>query len=259
MKRIVITIVFAFAVNAILAQTYNMKIKQGAGTTYSVTSTVDEITFLNTTTTPFVCGDVILYGGDKYPTVQIGDQCWFQKNLNIGTRINGNTDQTNNGGANIIEKYCYDDIDGSCTTYGGLYQWAEAVQYQNGATNLTSPSPAFTGNVQGICPPCWHIPTLAEFTTLGTTVGDNGNTLKALGQGTSVGTGTNTSGFSALLAGYRSDGGNFYNLGSGAYLWSSTEYDATYAYGMDLYSSSSDINFTNYYKGYGFSVRCLKD
>ena len=37
--------------------------------------------------------------------------------------------------------------------------------------NTTSPSPAFTGNVRGICPIGWHIPTLSEFTTLQTTVG----------------------------------------------------------------------------------------
>ena len=54
----------------------------------------------------------------------------------------------------------------NCTTYGGLYQWAEAVQYKNGATNATSPSPAFSGNVQGICPTGWHIPTSAEFTNI---------------------------------------------------------------------------------------------
>ena len=163
MKRIIFTIIFTIAVNAVLAQTYNMKIKQGTGTTYSVTSTVDEITFLNTTTTPFVCGDVILYGGETYPTVLIGSQCWFQKNLNIGTIISGSSDQTDNG---TIEKYCYGDVDATAYTYGGLYQWAETVQYIDGATNTTSPGPPFTGNVQGICPTGWHIPTLSEFSTL---------------------------------------------------------------------------------------------
>ena len=79
-----------------------------------------------TFTTTFTCGDVILYGGETYPTVQIGTQCWFQKNLNIGTMINGNANQTNNG---IIEKYCYNNLAASCITYGGLYQWNEAMQY----------------------------------------------------------------------------------------------------------------------------------
>lgn len=255
MKKITITIVFALAVNAILAQTYNMKIKQGTDTTYSTTSTVDEITFLNTSATPFVCGDVILYGGETYPTILIGSQCWFQKNLNIGTRIAGSSDQTSGNG---IEKYCYSDLDANCTTYGGLYQWAETVQYLNGATNTTSPDPPFSGNVQGICPPGWHIPTDAEFTALKTAVSDNSNALKAIGQGT----GTNTSGFSALLAGDRdySDDDYFNALGADAYFWCSTEYDATMAYYMYLFALNSTVTLENYYdKKYGFSVRCLKD
>jgi len=41
---------------------------------------------------------------------------------------------------------------------------------KNGATNTTSPSPAFSGNVQGICPNGWHIPTAAEFYTLSETL-----------------------------------------------------------------------------------------
>lgn len=263
MKRIIVTIVFAFAVNTILAQTYNMKIKQGTGTTYSVTSTVDEITFLNTTTTPFVCGDVILYGGETYPTILIGSQCWFQKDLNIGTRIDSSLNQTSGNG---IEKYCYRGNDANCTTYGGLYQWAEAVQYQNGATNTgLLPSP-FTGNVQGICPPGWHIPTKAEFETLIATVNNDGNALKAAGQGgedfffDTDGSGTNTSGFSALLAGYRYVSGIlFINLGDYTYFWSSTEYDATAANNMDLSFGNSSIFLPDYAKEFGFSVRCLKD
>ena len=256
MKRIIVTIVFAFTVNAVLAQTYNMKIKQGTGTTHSVTSTVDEITFVNTTTTPFVCGDVILYGGETYPTVLIGSQCWFQKNLNIGTRIAGSSNQTSGNG---IEKYCYSDKNANCVTYGGLYQWAEAVQYLNGATNTASPNPAFSGNVQGICPPGWHIPKLAEFEACKTTVGEDGNALKAIGQGSGDGAGTNTSGFSALLAGSRFDYGSFGYLRSNAIFWSSTEYSATYAYLVSLKLSDNSIYLGTNHKEGGFSVRCLKD
>ena len=65
-------------------------------------------------------------GGDYYNTVLIGDQCWLRENLNIGTRIDGILDQTNN---TIMEKYCYDNLEANCKTYGGLYQWNEAMQY----------------------------------------------------------------------------------------------------------------------------------
>jgi uncharacterized protein (TIGR02145 family) len=138
------------------------------------------------------------YAGKTYNTVAIGDQCWLKENLDVGNMIDSLQNQSDNS---TIEKYCYRNNPANCTTYGGLYQWAEAVQYKNGATNTTSPSPAFTGNIQGICPTGWHIPTYAEFQTLATTVNNDGNTLKAIGQD---GTSTNTSGFSALFAGYLS-------------------------------------------------------
>ena len=199
----------------------------------------------------------VVYEGKTYNTVAIGDQCWLKENLDVGTRINGMVYQTNNG---TIEKYCYNDSPDSCIKYGGLYQWAEAVQYKNGATNTTSPSPAFTGNIQGICPTGWHIPTNAELQTLGTTVSNNGTTLKAIGQGTGTGAGTNTSGFSALMAGSRDYDGGFSALGVFTYFWSSTEYHTTtYAGYMLLYYNGSPIVFDYGYKGSGFNVRCLND
>jgi uncharacterized protein (TIGR02145 family) len=198
------------------------------------------------------------YAGKTYNTVAIGDQCWFKENLDIGTRINGSLEQTNNG---TIEKYCYNDDPANCTTYGGLYEWAEAVQYKNGATNTSSPSPAFTGNIQGICPSGWHIPTKAEYQTLATTVSNNTNALKAVGQGTDSGAGTNTSGFSALLSGYSTHGyfGYFFNLVHTTYFCSSTEYDAWDSYNMFLNYNDSYIYFPANYKTNGSSVRCLWD
>jgi len=47
------------------------------------------------------CGAPISYGGQNYNTLQIGTQCWMAENLNIGTMINGSSNQTNNG---TIEK-----------------------------------------------------------------------------------------------------------------------------------------------------------
>ena len=152
----------------------------------------------------------------------------------------GSQSQTNNS---IIEKYCYNDSVANCETYGGLYQWDEAMQYS------TPPG------AQGICPPGWHIPTLAAFQTLSTTVGGDGNALKTIGQGT----GTNTSGFSVLLAGYRYGNGTFNYLGNSANLWSSTQYAETRAYGLSLYSNIANVALNDYFDYYGFSVRCLED
>ena len=90
----------------------------------------------------------VLYEGIIYNTVLIGTQCWLRENLNVGIRIDGIQNASDNG---VIEKYCYDDNPTNCTTYGGLYQWNEAMQYVS------------TEGTQGICPPGWHIPRLSEF------------------------------------------------------------------------------------------------
>jgi uncharacterized protein (TIGR02145 family) len=86
-----------------------------------------------------------------YSTVQLGTQCWMQKNLNYGTSLQGTTEQTDNC---INEKYCYNDNAANCTLYGGLYQWDELMAYTN------------TPGTQGLCPPGWHVPTQTEWNTL---------------------------------------------------------------------------------------------
>jgi len=186
----------------------------------------------------------VTYEGKTYNTVQIGNQCWLKENLDAGTMIPGSQNQ---GSGNGIEKYCYNDDPNNCSTYGGLYQWNEAMQYVT------------TEGTQGICPTGWHIPTLVEIETLATTVNNDGNSLKAIGQGTGGGAGTNTSGFSALLAGIRGYDGYFYDLGIIAYFWSSTEYGIDDAYYLYLLYSDSLIVLFDSGRGYGFSVRCLKD
>ena len=184
--------------------------------------------------------------GKVYNTVLIGSQCWLKKNLNVGTRIDGVLDQSSGNG---IEKYCYDNLESKCSAYGGLYQWNEAMQYVT------------TEGARGICPEGWHLPTYDEFYTLGKTVNWEGNALKAIGQGIDDGAGTNTSGFSALLAGCRGNGGSFANLGYTAYFWSSTEFniDIDYADFLDLYYPSSYVGLYYRLKDSGYSVRCLKD
>ncbi|MBX3006958.1 MAG: hypothetical protein KF816_02920 [Melioribacteraceae bacterium] len=208
--------------------------------------------------TPCPGTPTVTYAGKTYNTVQIGTQCWLKENLDIGTMVYMIDSQSNNSS---IEKYCYYNDPDLCKTYGGLYQWAEAVQYKNGATNINSTNPAFSGNVQGICPSGWHIPTLGEFETLKAAVSNNSNALKAIGQGTGSGAGTNTSGFYALLAGGRWHDGNNYGLGEKAIFWSFTEKTPTAAYHMSLDYGTSDVHLTDIYitKKNGFSVRCVKD
>jgi uncharacterized protein (TIGR02145 family) len=240
MKKILLLLALVLATTLVLAQHKTMTIYHSSGSTDVVNlSSTDSIVI-------FICGaSKVNYGGKYYNTVLIGNQCWLKENLDIGTRINGSLNQTNNS---TIEKYCYDDVPSNCITYGGLYQWNEAMQF------IT------TEGAKGICPTGWHIPRQSEFEILASTVIWNSNALKREDQGFGGGQGTNTSGFSALLAGYRDyTGGNFSALGSHGRFWSSTVSDASNAYDLLLVSSNGSINLHSNYKDYGFSVRCIKD
>ncbi len=184
------------------------------------------------------------YGGKTYHTVQINNQCWLKENLNIGTMINGSIGQSNNG---IIEKYCYNNDSLNCEIYGGYYQLNEALHYVN------------LNGTQGICPTGWHIPTQSEFWELENAVGGSSNALKAIGQGDGEGAGTNTTGFSLLIAGQFDPYKGFKDINKKAYVWTSSEFETDYFMTMYVYALASffmDIHFST---TYGNSVRCIND
>jgi uncharacterized protein (TIGR02145 family) len=190
----------------------------------------------------------VTYESKTYNTVQIGTQCWLKESLDVGTMIEGSQSALNNG---LIEKYCYNNDANNCNTYGGLYQWNEAMVYST------------TSGTKGICPTGWHIPTYDELQTLRVSVNNSGNALKAIGQGTGVGAGTNSSGFSALLAGYRGTS-SFGGLGHYTYFWSSAGGDAAVgdaekARDFGLYDNENIFANGMDYKVNGFYVRCVKD
>jgi uncharacterized protein (TIGR02145 family) len=76
---------------------------------------------------------------------------------------------------------------------------------------------------------------------------------------TDNGNGTNSSGFTALLAGSRTANGTFSLRGTSGYWWSSSEASATAAHYRALRSSQVGVYRYSYIKATGFSVRCLKD
>jgi uncharacterized protein (TIGR02145 family) len=146
-----------------------------------------------------------------------------------------------------------------------MYQWAEMVQYLNGANNTTSWNPVPWGNVQGICPDGWHLPSDAEFTTLATYLGGvyvAGGKMKETGttHWTAPNTGaTNSSGFTALPGGHRNLNGTFGNVGNLEYYWTTTENTSSIAWTRYLGFSNPYLSTYNYSKAYGFSVRCLQN
>jgi uncharacterized protein (TIGR02145 family) len=219
------------------------------------------------------CGDTLtdMRDGQKYPTVQIGTQCWMAKNLNTGYFNNstpfydslGHSDVSDNG---VIEKYCYDNDSSNCAIYGGLYDWNEAMSYDT------------TPGIQGICPSSWHIPTDEEWCSLTTFLDSTVDCGVTGGTGTDIGgqlreagfnhwnspnTGaSNISGFSAFGSGYRNKDGGFAHLKKNTLFWTSSVNDTLRAthWGMYyIYTVISRNGTSYYYKSNGFSVRCLKD
>lgn len=240
MKTFVTLLVIAALPKVCSAQTLTVH-KTDQTTVTVLLSEIDSITF---TAQSGSCPPTVSWGGKMYNTVLIGTQCWFRENLDIGTMVPGSQNQTNNG---TIEKYCYNDSLVHCATYGGLYQWDEAMQFDTAQGS------------QGLCPPGWHVPGLAELQTLSSAVGGDGNALKAVGQGSGGGAGTNTSGFSALLGGHRSYLGTFVFFGADLFLWSSTQMGSADALILSLVDNSPNVTVNNYFKTNGFSVRCLQD
>ncbi len=239
MKTTMIVLLALIATSTLFAQEKHIVIENEQGA-FKSRKIEDNIKITYYTVAFANCGDKILYEGKVYGTVLIGSQCWFKENLNVGVYQIGTNNQTNNGGTNIIEKYCYDNNPANCDLYGGLYQWDEAMKYST------------TEGAQGICPNGWHIPTRTEQTTLSSA--NDGTKLKAIGEGD----GTNTSGFSALLSGKREEAdGSFTRVSSNTYFWAS-QVTGNNAYNLSLSSSSSTPSY-NSAKNYGFSVRCLKN
>ena len=105
----------------------------------------------------------VVFSGQTYNTIEIGNQCWFKQNLNY------NID-------NGVSSWCYNNTAANCTTYGRLYNLSRATR---------------------VCPTGWHTASEADWNTLIGSVGtDPGTKLKASAFG-----GTDNYGFSALGGG----------------------------------------------------------
>jgi uncharacterized protein (TIGR02145 family) len=201
---------------------------------------------------PYDSDGVATTTGGYYRSVLIGQQCWLKDNLNVGTMLIGtSTSQMDNS---TLEKFCYDDNEDNCDIYGGLYQWAEAMQY--GDENP---------GAQGICPAGWHIPTDDEQHVLELGLTDSPNTCDpnrtgsdCANAGTKLKLGGVT-GFDFLSSGYRSNVGAFAALVTSGNFWSSTIDTGSLAFRRNLDEGEVDVYRNSYGGSAGFSVRCLRD
>jgi uncharacterized protein (TIGR02145 family) len=133
-------------------------------------------------------------------------------------------------------------------SYGALYNW-------------------YTVATGKLCPEGWHVPTNGEWTELT----DNLCGLSAAsGKLKESGTmhwdspnseSTNLSGFTALPGGYRSwTDGAFFSIRDNGSWWSSTTDSSLNAWERAMTNyETPDVRVISANKGYGDSVRCLKD
>ena len=206
----------------------------------------------------FTCGTSTMTDKDNntYSTVSIGAQCWTTTNLKVtqyddGSLIGDSTTSTW-GTALIGARTGYDvsvvPLTDYVGTFGYLYNWY--------AVN----------DPRKLCPAGWHVPTDAEWTTLETYLntvaptGSVGDKMKSNNAALwTINTGTNTSGFSALPGGFRSNNGTFNNITTLALFWSATQNGTSQALYRYMINSNGDVTNGNNDKSLGASVRCLRD
>ena len=199
----------------------------------------------------FTCGtSTVTFDGHDYNTVEIGAQCWFAENLRTtkyadGSSIAEVTDNSVWTSTNDGARAAYNNDASNLTNYGYLYNWY--------AVN----------NAAGLCPTDWHVPTDEEWTALTTELGGEsvaGNKMKSSSTDSPSWDGNNSSGFSALPGGLRSNGsGSFFNEGNFGYWWSASPFGSSSAWYRLLFSASDNVDRSSNYLRLGFSVRCLRD
>ena len=184
-----------------------------------------------------------------YQYKTIGTQVWMTENLAYLPSVVGPATES------VTDPYYYvygydgtvvDDAKATSnyTIYGVLYNWTAALS---------------------ACPPDWHLPSDAEWTTLTDYLGGEsvaGGKMKEAGiaHWWSPNSGaTNESGFTALPGGCRYYDGAFTNFRTTGYWWSSTQHIDGTAGNRNLSYANSSVGKPYGYLDYGFSVRCLQD
>ena len=179
-------------------------------------------------------------------------QIWAASNLDVNTFRNGDIiseaktpEEWEQAGVKHIPVWCYYDNDpANNAKYGKLYNW-HAVN-----------------DPRGLAPEGCHIPSDTEWAKYIHDLGGKdiaGHKMKSSKGWNNNGNGDNSSGFSGLPGGFRAYNSKFLNVGDFGYWWSGTEHDAFLSWYHILYCSYEFVYRDFYFKGYGMSVRCIKD
>ena len=226
------------------------------------------------------CSGTVVTANATYNVVLINNQCWMKENLKepssmpcpnpINTGCNTWANIQDIGAWGFYNNVDDSGASGWATTesvsgVGLLYQWSAAM------SNSTEE------RAQGVCPTGWHVPSdcewkylehglglsITEQNTNGRSKADNLGVQMATFAFTSGGNGTNSSGFSALLAGDRRADGSFANLdtGGGGYStwWTSTETTPDDVFLREMSNDYTGVDRFDAGKFLGNSLRCIKN
>jgi uncharacterized protein (TIGR02145 family) len=170
------------------------------------------------------------YDGNSYTTKRIGNQVWMMENLN----------STHDSEGRKIKRVCYDLIRENCQKYGGLYAWEELRVDEN------------NGNLQGICPDGWHIPTDNEWTVLVDNLGGADSAAYLMKVDSTL--------FNIQYGGnYHYRLRNYNYLDRIAYFWASSSFSTTAAWMRMIGKKNVNVNRSTVPKTYCLSVRCVKN
>ncbi len=203
---------------------------------------------IHTETSYWVCGTPINHDGILYNTIKIGDQCWFQENLNYET---------------VTGSWCYENNKENCEKYGRLYDWETAMNGSN------------EEKAQGVCPQDWHVPTDEDFKILERTLGMSrieSNNPGWRGEeekiGDSLKTETNCSQrgesfcgeslFDVLMGGNRSSAGAYRYIGTHTFFWTSSKENES-VWRRLLAGDQEGIHRDLANKENGFYLRCVQE
>lgn len=192
--------------------------------------------------------------GNVYKAVTIGSQIWMAENLKTTRYNNGDTIGTTypptrdiTGESSPKYQWAYNGSEDSAKVYGRLYTWY-----------------VVTDSNRNVCPLGWHIPSSSEWTILENFLIKNGGggALKETGLAhwDSPNSGaTNSTGFTALGGGGRTETGAFSSIKHSGYWWTSASNSTTIGGSRSLHSYDTGFPGGGGTKGKGFSVRCVKD
>lgn len=198
--------------------------------------------------------------------IVIDTQTWMKCNLSVSTYRDGTpipqVTDTAEWANTTSGSWCYVNNDPATeATYGKLYNGYAALGIHD-AASLTDP-----GQRKILAPIGFHVPAVEEFRTLTGSLGGTsvaGGPLKQRGLCTweSPNEGaTNSTGFTALGAGFRTEDGTiFQSVGALTYFWSTDiNTSNTRSRTLQLSKNHTSASVINNGMNNGFSVRCLKD